>query len=62
MAYVAVDKDGSERVHSEYPEREIEYKYWISNGDAVEIPKGTIKRLIRRTLTWKDAPVELKEK
>ena len=27
----------------------------------IELPKGTIKKLIGRELTWKDEPVELKE-
>lgn len=62
MAYVAVDKDESEWIHDEYPEREIYDDYWISNGDSVELPKGTIKKLIGRTLTWNDEPVVLKKK
>ena len=30
-------------------------------GDNVYLPKGTIKKLIGRKLTWKDVPVELKD-
>lgn len=29
--------------------------------DWVSLPKGSIKKLIGRELTWKDEPVELKE-
>lgn len=29
--------------------------------DYVELPKGTIKKLIGRELSWDDEPVELKE-
>lgn len=28
---------------------------------SIELPKGSIKKLIGRELTWKDEPVELKE-
>lgn len=27
----------------------------------IELPKGSIKKLIGRELSWKDEPVELKE-
>lgn len=27
----------------------------------IELPKGTIKKLIGRDLTWEDEPVEIKE-
>lgn len=30
-------------------------------GRSIELPKGTIVKLIGRNLTWKDEPVELKE-
>ena len=29
------------------------------NGASIELPKGSIKQLIGKKLTWKDAPVEL---
>ena len=29
------------------------------DGCCIELPKGTIEKLIGKTLTWKDAPVEL---
>jgi len=32
------------------------YEY---NGVSIELPKGTIKQLIGKKLTWKDAPAEL---
>lgn len=32
---------------------------WIGIG--VQVPKGSIKKLIGRCLTWEDEPVELKE-
>lgn len=39
-------------------------RYWMMNpicNDSVSLPKGTIKKLIGRELSWSDEPVELKE-
>lgn len=36
---------------------------WLVNdypGDAITLPRGSIKKLIGRELTWDDDPVELK--
>lgn len=94
MAWVAVDKDGTEKVFSSIPrrrnwiqsvasgfvnaaivrraysknQRDKWAAYWSSDETdplpegAVILPKGSIKKLIDRDLTWKDDPVELKEK
>lgn len=91
MAWVAVDKDGTEKIMSGKPIRrnEIVSVLWglikclpspysksqrhkwasqwsIDPNDplpegAIELPKGTIRKLIGRDLSWKDEPVELKE-
>ena len=40
-----------------------DFKWCIENlpeSNAVELPKGSIKKLIGRELTWNDEPVELK--
>ena len=62
MAWVAVDKDGGECVYQFHPKRSGEtfiplYKYsmWLA------LPKGSIKKLIGRDLTWQDEPVKLKD-
>jgi len=60
MAFVAVDKDGSEYVYSNRPYRRNDEDWWSSRNDFVPLPKGTIEKLIGRHLTWKDDPVELK--
>lgn len=60
MAWVAVDKDGSEwvfdvkpqRIHCEWEIRQVYNMY-------VELPQGSIEKLIGRELTWDDDPVEL---
>jgi hypothetical protein len=70
MAYVAVNKDGSELVSSHQIRRAvINYKeqgYWwrkvfTDPNDQIILPKGSIEKLIGKKLTWEDEPVELKE-
>lgn len=92
MAWVAVDKDGTEKIFETIPARrkEVEraifgtlrriirkaysknnYKKWASmwssnSADplpegAIKLPKGSIKKLIGKDLTWEDDPVELME-
>lgn len=63
MAWVAVDKDGIENIYKSKPYRA--YDHWWDDHDGfdteVSLPKGSIKKLIGRDLTWEDNPVELKE-
>lgn len=66
MAWVAVDKDSTEIIFTDKPCRmydDVEdCEYWdTTSGMFVVLPKGTIKKLIGKTLTWEDEPVELKE-
>lgn len=64
MAWVAVDNDGREMIFGYKPERIDwnDYKRWVNSrfGDLITLPKGSIKKLIGRPLTWKDEPVEIK--
>ena len=67
MAYVAVDKDGLECIYLYKPGRS-NYNNWTDRNNeirredsGIDMPKGSIKKLIGRDLTWKDEPVELKE-
>lgn len=63
MVWLAVNQDSTERIFSDcykpirgyYTEHLGE---WVGLG--VIVPKGTIKKLIGRELTWEDEPVELK--
>lgn len=62
MAFVCVNPSGEECIFDEYPTWFL--KFWVTSGDehnCVELPKGTIKKLIGRDMSWKDKPVELKE-
>jgi len=90
MAWVAVDKDRTEKIFRCKPFRRCNYrgigrlfpivvaKYtknkrhkWASmwsldDNDVfpegcIILPRGSIKKLIGRTLTWEDEPVELKD-
>ena len=61
MAWLAVDKDGSEIVYGDKP-----YRYdWLGEWcceigvGLVYLPKGTIKKPIGKELTWSDEPVKL---
>ena len=60
MAWVAVDKNGHEFIFAGRPTRAVFYWNEDSFWDEVELPQGSIKKLIGRDLTWEDDPVELK--
>ena len=68
MAYLAVDKKGDEYIYEKKPLRS-DMGYWKAipsdyedrDSDYLELPKGSIKKLIGRELTWEDDCVELKE-
>ena len=66
MAFVAVDSDGTEIICDDPSREPMDDDGWCSPyyWDAynrVEIPKGTIEKLIGRELTWSDEPVDLKD-
>ena len=58
MAWVAVDKIGEKLISRTEPFRVGDY--WIGYS-IFYLPKGSIKKLIGRELSWSDEPVELKE-
>ena len=61
--WVAVDADGSEWVFDSKPRRWHDGR-WLpqySVNNVIQLPKGSIKALIGRELTFEDEPVELKE-
>lgn len=62
MAWVAVDKDNTENIYQFRPKRSIDkFLPLYSYSRYLTLPKGSIKKLIGRDLTWNDEPVELKE-
>jgi hypothetical protein len=57
MAFVACDENGSEWIYEHEPKKLT--SVWNNGGQHVELPSGTIKKLIGRDLSWDDDPVEL---
>ena len=57
--WLAVDKDGDEYIYSVKPSREIHS--FRSGDEYVEVPKGTIERLLNYPLTWDDDCQEIVE-
>lgn len=58
MPWLVVDKIGEELISRTEPFRVGDY--WIGYS-IFRLPKGSIKKLIGKELSWKDEPVELKE-
>lgn len=62
MAFVATDSDRAEWMYETKPTRQSYNDRWRCEGESdsmIELPKGSIRKLIGRELTWKDEPVEL---
>ena len=63
MAWVATDKNGDEFIYGVRPyRRECLGEWWPDEAlddDLIDLPDGTIEKLIGRQLTWEDEPVEL---
>ena len=73
MAYIAVDKDGSEFIFSKKPKRDIDnnnkHIWWIYDGydnsykiircHMNKVPKGTSLKLTGKQMTWSDEPIKL---
>ena len=57
--WLAVDYNGIEKAFWNKPKRCEKHREWW--GDKMVLPKGSIKKLIGRELSWSDEPVELKE-
>lgn len=78
MAWIAVNKDGSETIFAFRPYRKDpdisrcklwEPEYWSDENSSeydnedtgIILPKGSIKKLTGKDLTWNDESIELKE-
>lgn len=60
MTWLCVDKNSSEWAFDAHPERGE--TGWYISGDGtscVELPKGSIEKLIGKKLTWRNNPVEI---
>lgn len=61
MAWLAVDKDGTECIFNAMPvfdESDGAFKVSLFYAK-IKLPSGSIKKLIGRELTWEDEPVEI---
>lgn len=56
--WLAVDYNCIEKAFWNKPKRCEKHGEWW--GDRMVLPKGSIKKLIGRELSWSDEPVELK--
>lgn len=62
MAWVAVDKNGTENIFQFHPRRSNNsFTPLYSYSMFLTLPRGSIKKLTGRDLTWNDEPIELKE-
>ena len=64
FAYLAVEPNGNELIFSEPPCRIDEHSTcgWFCNSNSsqcVSVPRGTIKKITRKTITWPDEPIKL---
>lgn len=67
MAWVCCNYDGSELIFSKEPERDFKGREWQvkfteyqdTDFNVIELPEGSIKKLIGKKLTWQDDSVEL---
>ena len=57
MAYIAVDKNKDEYIYHTKPSKTEDY--WTTYSDCIQLPKGSILKLLGRELTWDDEPVEI---
>ena len=68
MAYLACNKDGTETIYFRKPFRGVKSYHdgiWLPNKRVcdgqtyINLPHGSIAKLIGRELTWEDEPIEL---
>ena len=64
FAYLAVEPNGNELIFSESPCRIDEHSTcgWFCSSNSsqcVSVPRGTIKKITRKTITWADEPIKL---
>lgn len=67
MAWLAVDKDGTEVIYSIKPIRgtnkiKNNKDIWVLpsiSAHYIYLPKGSIKKLIGKDLTWRNEPIKI---
>ena len=64
FAYLAVEPNGNELIFSEMPCRIDEHSTcgWFCSSNStqcVNVPRGTIKKITGKSITWEDEPIKL---
>ena len=64
FTYLAVEPNGNELIFSEPPRRIDEHSTcgWFCSSNStqcVNVPRGTIKKITGKTITWEDEPIKL---
>lgn len=62
MAWLAVDKDGTENIYDIEPIRDLQVDRWeiaTEHSWWIGLSKGTIEKIVGRKLTWQDVPVKI---
>lgn len=69
MAWLAIDKNGNERIFRNKPN--YDWFEWLDKEEfyaecqcfdistEIDLPKGTIKKMIGRDLTFEESPIEI---
>lgn len=60
MAWVTVNYHGVEVILSDRPKKLFRRLWGNDKTQIIPLPKGSIKKLIGKELSWSDSPVELK--
>ena len=58
MAWVVVNRDGTEVIFENKPKR-MRY-YWFDLDDEICLPEGSIEKLTGEPMSWEDSPREVK--
>ena len=69
MAFLAIDKKGRETIHEGNPNYDgCEWYYsfndyaegeYFTNSCTIDLPKGTIAKILGRELTFEESPIEI---
>lgn len=59
MAWLTIAADGTEHVFAEKPEYLISLDLWWNEHDEIEVPPGTIKKILGKEITVNESPVEI---
>ena len=64
FAYLVVEPNGDELIFSEPPCKIDEFSRceWFTDSNTAQyvyVPRGTIKKITGKTITWEDEPIKL---